>query len=87
MLSAKLSTSITLADLKANGASIVNAKGTKTEGVLITIGTDKFYASKSRKFEGEITLATNVIEGNNAAGEPRLYLTNKQNGFTTGAAL
>ena len=87
MLSAKLSTSITLADLKAKGATIVNAKGTQTEGVLITIGTDKFYASKSKSFEGDITLSTNVIEGNNASGEARLYLTNKQGGFTTGAAL
>lgn len=87
MLTAKLSTSITLADLKAKGATIVNAKGTQTEGVLITINGDKFYASKSKSFDGDITLQTNVIEGANAAGEPRLYLTNKQGGFTTGAAL
>lgn len=87
MLSAKLSTSITLADLKAKGATIVNAKGTQTEGVLITMGTDKFYASKAKSFEGDITLATTVIEGANSNGEPRLYLTNKQGGFTTGAAL
>lgn len=87
MFATKLSTSITLADLKAKGASIVNAKGTQTEGVLITIGTDRFYASKAKSFEGDITLATNVIEGANSNGEARLYLTNKQGGFTTGAAL
>jgi hypothetical protein len=87
MLTAKLSTSITLADLKAKGASIVNAAGKNTTGVLITIGTDRFYASKSKSFEGDITLATTVIEGANADGEARLYLTNKVGGFTTGAAL
>lgn len=87
MLSAKLSTSITLADLKAKGASIVMASGKQTEGVLITINGDKFYASKAKSFDGDITLATNVIEGENKEGQPRLYLTNKQSGFTTGAAL
>ena len=87
MLTAKLSTSITLADLKAKGFEIKKASGKQTEGVYMTLGTDSFYASKAKSFEGEITLATTVVEGTNAAGEARLYLTNKVGGFTLGAAL
>lgn len=87
MLAAKLSTSITLADLKKAGFEIKQASGKQTEGVYMTKGTDAFYASKAKSFEGDITLATTVVEGNNAAGEARLYLTNKVGGFTMGAAL
>lgn len=87
MLKAKLSSSFTLGDLKAKGATVVNAKGKQTEGVLITIGDAKFYASKCKTFEGDISLTTTIVEGNNAAGEERLYLTNKVGGFTVGSAL
>ena len=87
MLTAKLSLNITLADLKAKGFEIKLAKGKNTEGVYMTLGTDSFYAAKSNSFEGEITLNTSLIEGNNAAGEQRLYLTNKVGGFTLGTAL
>jgi len=87
MLTAKLSTSITLGDLKTKGFDIKMAKGKQTEGVYMTLGTDSFYASKCKEFEGTITLATTVVEGANANGEARLYLTNKTGGFTLGAAL
>jgi hypothetical protein len=87
MLKAKLSTGVTIADLKAKGAAVNHASGTLTEGVYIKMGDATFYASKCKTFEGTISDTTTVFEGTNAAGQDRLYLTNKVGGFKIGAAI
>ena len=87
-ITVKSNTNFTLAQLKAKGATVKLAE-TKNgyKAVQIENNGNRFVAIAVKSFEGEITLNTFVFEGENAKGEPRLYLTNNEGGLKVGAEL
>lgn len=79
---ATVSNSTTLGKLKEKGCTfgVIQKEGYKVVRIINADGQVAL-ATTAKNFEGNIGLATNVIEGANADGEVRYYLTNNSAQF------
>lgn len=76
-----------LKDFKAEGFRVypISTKIVGARAVCMDNGTEKYIALTKKGFDGELNLDTNVIFGNNAEGEKRIYLTNESGAVAIGA--
>lgn len=74
-----VATMVSIKDMKNAGYTVGVGKTSKGYQVAeFRKGNDKpFLAVCAKEFVGTVNDNTNIVEGENAEGEPRLYLTNK----------